>query len=134
MAHHTPESTTSTVEEAAPPDIATMRHTVNRLLDPDATPEALPPAPAELDTLTDLLRGQLALLAPEVETRARTLSKNSIPRYCALACVGEARERLRAEPSRHYGGAAGHARRLARALNALVDHYERLNAGTVSHG
>lgn len=120
---------TARTDMEAPPDVATMRHTVNRLLDPDATPDALPPALDELDTLTALLRGQIELLAPKVETRARRLGKDSIPRYCALACVGEARERLRAEPSPRYGGAAGHARRLARALNALVDHWERLDGG-----
>lgn len=124
MAHRTAEQTQPA--DTAPPDIATMRHTVNRLLDPDAVSDALPPGPDELDTLTALLRGQLALLAPEVEVLARGLGRNSIPRYCALACVGEARERLRAEPSPQYGGAVGHARRLARALNALVDHWERL--------
>ncbi|MGW2704154.1 DUF6415 family natural product biosynthesis protein [Streptomyces sp. NPDC001340] len=44
--------------------------------------------------------------------------KENIPRYCALARIGDARSRLQAEPSRRYGGAVGHARCLARALNA----------------
>lgn len=126
MSRHGAADAGATAEDCLPPDIATMRDTVNRLLDPDATPDALPPASEELDALTVLLRGQLELLVPEIESRARRLGKDSIPRFCALACVGEARERLRAEPSQRFGGRAGYARRLARALNALCDHYERL--------
>ncbi|MEU5892528.1 DUF6415 family natural product biosynthesis protein [Streptomyces sp. NPDC047461] len=109
-----------------PPDIATMREAVDRLLDPDAAPETLPPAPDEVDTLTVQLRGHLELLLPEVEETVKKLPRSSIPRYCALACVGEARERLRTEPSPRFGGPAGHARRLARTLNALCDHWQAL--------
>ncbi|WP_282703265.1 DUF6415 family natural product biosynthesis protein [Streptomyces sp. CC219B] len=108
-----------------PPDIATMRAAVDRLLDPDAAPEALPLDAAGLETLTLQLRGHIQLLLPEIEQAARLLPKASIPRYCLLACAGEARERLRAEPSERFGGAVGLARRLARALNALCDHYEQ---------
>ena len=46
MAHRTAEQTQPA--DTAPPDIATMRHTVNRLLDPDAVSDALPPGPDEL--------------------------------------------------------------------------------------
>lgn len=109
-----------------PPDIATMRAIVDRLLDPDAAPETLPPAPDEIETLTLQLRGHLELLLPEVEETAQKLPRASIPRYCALACTGEARERLRTEPSPRFGGPVGHARRLARTLNALADHWEAL--------
>ncbi|WP_406100795.1 DUF6415 family natural product biosynthesis protein [Streptomyces canus] len=115
-----------TEREQRPPDIDTMREIVDRLLDPDAVPQALPPAPGELETLTLQLRGHLELLLPEVEETAKRLPRQSIPRYCALACIGEARERLRSEPTRRYGGPAGHARRLARTLNALCDHWEAL--------
>jgi hypothetical protein len=113
-----------------PPDIATMRAVVDRLLDPDAAPDVLPPAPDEVDTLTVQLRGHLELLLPEVEETASRLPRSNIPRYCALACVGEARERLRTGPSSRFGGPAGHARRLARTLNALLDHWEALRGGT----
>jgi hypothetical protein len=112
--------------QTAPPDVETMRAVVDRLLDPDAAPEALPPAPGELETLTLQLRGHLELLLPEVEEQARQLPRDSIPRYCLLACAGEARERLRAEPTPRFGGPPGYARRLARALNALLDHHEAL--------
>ncbi|MGW9025948.1 DUF6415 family natural product biosynthesis protein [Streptomyces sp. NPDC055722] len=112
--------------DQAPPDLATMREAVDRLLDPDAVPVALPPAPDELEALTLQLRGHLELLMPEVEQLAQCLSKNSVPRYCALACLGEARQRLAAQPSPAPGGDLAYARRLARALNALVDHFEKL--------
>jgi hypothetical protein len=109
-----------------PPDIATMRAIVDRLLGPDAVPETLPPAPGEIGTRTLQLRGHLELLLPEVEETAQKLPRASIPRYCALACAGEARERLRTEPAPRFGGPVGHARRLARTLNALCDHWEAL--------
>ncbi|MFD1659805.1 DUF6415 family natural product biosynthesis protein [Streptomyces caeni] len=108
------------------PDIAAMRETANRLLDPDATPEALPPAADELERLTGLLREHLGLLMPQIEQLTERLPKDSIPRYCALACTGEARRKLAAAPSPAPGGAVAHARRLARSLTALVDHYETL--------
>lgn len=107
-----------------------MRETVSRLLDPDAVPEALPPAAGELETLTATLRGHVELLAPEVEAAARTLKPGSIARYTVLGCVWEARSRLEAEPNPRFGGALGYARRLARALNALCDHYETHTRGT----
>ncbi|MFD0138014.1 DUF6415 family natural product biosynthesis protein [Streptomyces sp. NPDC127159] len=112
--------------EQAPPDIDLMRTAIYRLLDPDATPDALPPAPDEVDTLTLQIRGHLAVLMPEVELLAARLRKDSIPRYCALACLGEARGKLRTQPSPALGGDVAYARRLARALNALCDHYEAL--------
>ena len=111
----------------APPDITTMRQAVDRLLDPDAVPGALPPAAEELDTLTLQLRGHLNLLMPEVEAVAQQLLKDDIPRYCALACLGEARGKLRAQPSPTAHGPVAYARRLARVLNALCDHYETLS-------
>jgi hypothetical protein len=112
--------------KAEPPDIETMRDVIDRLLDPDAVPAALPPAGAELETLTLQLRGHLGLMLPEVEETAKRLPAESIPRYCALVSVDEARARLRAEPTRRFGGPAGHARRLARTLPALCDHWEAL--------
>ncbi|MFG3034594.1 DUF6415 family natural product biosynthesis protein [Streptomyces sp. NPDC048253] len=42
------------------------------------------------------------------------------------ACVGEARGKLRAEPGHGPGGTLGYAQRLARVLNALCDHYEKI--------
>ncbi|MFI6662514.1 DUF6415 family natural product biosynthesis protein [Streptomyces sp. NPDC050523] len=127
MPHRTAQPTAAGLGES-PPDIATMRVTVNRLLDPDSAPEALPPAAAEVDILTARLRGHVQLLAPEVELAARELAPGSIARYSVLGCVWEATSRLEAEPCQRYGGPAGYARRLARALNALCDHYEQLSS------
>lgn len=110
-----------------PPDLVTMRETVNRLLDPDAGPDTLPPAGDELETLTAAVRGHIEVLAPEVEAAARMLTPGSTRRYTTLGCVWEARSRMEAQPSPRFGGAPGYARRLARTLNALCDHYETLN-------
>lgn len=107
-------------------DVATMRSVVDRLLDPDAAPGVLSPGPDEVATLTLQLRGHVQLLIPEVEQAARTLKSGSVHRYTVLQCVWEASSRLEAEPSQRYGGPVGHARRLARVLNALCDHYEHL--------
>jgi len=130
MAHRTAPAPAGAEQDQTPPDLETMRITVNRLLDPDAVAEALPPAADELDTLTLQLRGHLQLLMPEVEQAAQRLSKESIPRYCARACLGEARMKLALEPQPGLSAGVAHARRLARVLNALCDHYESLGGAT----
>lgn len=109
---------------ADPPDIIVMRKTAGALLGPDAL--ALAPSGDQLATLTLTLREHLAVLMPEVERAAGTLKRESIPRYCALACLGEARGKLRATPAGGPDGALRHAQRLARVLNALCDHFERV--------
>ncbi|MEU9518271.1 DUF6415 family natural product biosynthesis protein [Streptomyces sp. NPDC048224] len=124
MAHAIAPRATAEEQRCAPPDLGAMRETAGILLEPDAAPVALPPADGELAALTATLRGHLELLIPEVEHALRRLPEDSIPRYCALACIGEARGKLGATPSRRYGGDAGHARRLARVLRALCDHHE----------
>lgn len=103
-----------------------MRDTVNRILDPDGVPQALPPASEELHKLTATVREHIERLAPEVEQAAHTLKSGSVARYTVLGCVWEERSRLEATPSGRSGGPVGHARRLARVLNALCDHYERI--------
>ncbi|MFB7494325.1 DUF6415 family natural product biosynthesis protein [Streptomyces sp. NPDC056161] len=108
----------------SPPDITAMRQTTALLLGPNGGTGELPPIPADLDTLTATLHNHLEQLIPEVERQAGRLPEDSIPRHCALACVGEARRRLQAGPSPRYGGNAGNARRLARVLHALCGHYE----------
>ncbi|MFJ3302177.1 DUF6415 family natural product biosynthesis protein [Streptomyces sp. NPDC086549] len=115
-------------EPYGPVDIKVMRETARILLEPDAAPDALPPGPDELDTLTRTLSGHLELLVPEVEKAAGRLHKESIPRYCALACVGEARGKLRSTPRPGVSRDVAHARKLARVLNALCEHYEKLAA------
>ncbi|MET9081981.1 DUF6415 family natural product biosynthesis protein [Streptomyces sp. NPDC004237] len=105
-------------------DIDAMRRTAAILLDPDAFEAAT--APSGLDTLTKTLLGHLEALAPIIEQSARTLCEESIRRRTALVCVWEARSRLESTPRARTGGSIGHTRRLARALAALCDQYERI--------
>ena len=112
-----------------PPDLETMRATVARLLGPDGGPEALPPAAGEVDMLTRMMRGQLELLIPDVERLVGGRTKN-VSQYCALACIGEARGKLSAEPLPGLSGAVAYARRLSRVLAALCDHYENLGGAS----
>ncbi|MGI5518830.1 DUF6415 family natural product biosynthesis protein [Streptomyces sp. CA-106131] len=108
--------------ETQPVDIETMRQSVGRLLGPDATS----PESDELAELTGLLRGHMQLIIPEIEQAAGKLPKDDVPRYCALACIGEARAKLRATAGDGPHRAIAHARKLARSLAALCDHYEAL--------
>lgn len=107
-----------------PPDIETMRAATRQMLADDAEL----PAFEELQTLTLQLRGHMMLLIPEVEIAAGRLPKDDIPRYCALACVGEARMKLNLTAGRGLPAGIAHAKRLSRSLNALCDHYENLRA------
>ncbi|MFV0132800.1 DUF6415 family natural product biosynthesis protein [Streptomyces sp. HMX87] len=109
--------------DTAPIDLDVMRQAVRRLLEPG--PAAVP-ADDELVLLTEQLRGHVQLIIPVIERIAGKQPKDSVPRYCTLACVGEARRRLSAQPSPRYGGALGYARRLARVLSALCEHHEKL--------
>lgn len=106
-----------------PIDIATMRDSARILLAADAGLPVLD----ELDTLTLTLREHIHLLIPEVAQAAAREPKDSIPRYCALACVGEARSKLRAGQGSRADGGVAYTRKLARSLNALCDHWESLN-------
>jgi hypothetical protein len=115
-------STAATTNETAPVDIVTMRETVGRFLPHDADQ----PTGVELAELVDMMRGQLELIIPEVHATAVSLPKTDIPRYCALACVGEAHARLNSKPLPGLDGPAIYARLLARTLNALADHYVNL--------
>ncbi|MGW5475421.1 DUF6415 family natural product biosynthesis protein [Streptomyces sp. NPDC004008] len=115
----------STVEQAAPypPDVATIRRHALRLIGP----ESPTPWPEELETLNALLRGHLQLLIPEVQRMATPLPAHDIPRACAMACIGEARIRLRIGwPEDSSAVRLATARKLARSVNALCDHYENL--------
>ncbi len=87
----------------------------------------------EVNEATIALRSHIELLAPEVEQAAGELSEDAPTRAAALACVGEARGKLRA-PELTFAGLGGgvmYARRLARVLAALCDHYESVSTGIV---
>lgn len=125
MAHRTAEPLGAAGQSQAPPDIATMRATAAPVLGPDDGPDALPPSAAALETLEGTLRGHLQLLIPDVQKAASTRRKD-VQAYCALACVGEARGKLTVAPGNTPSSRVHHARRLARVLLALCEHYERL--------
>ncbi|MFI6567110.1 DUF6415 family natural product biosynthesis protein [Streptomyces sp. NPDC050534] len=115
----------ATVQAAAltqPVDIDTMRHSISRLINPDRQP----PTDDTLAILHSLLRGHLQLLIPEVEHAALERDAEDVPRYVALACTDQARTTLRTQFRPGTRGALVHARRLARRLAALCEHYEAL--------
>ncbi|MET8571931.1 DUF6415 family natural product biosynthesis protein [Streptomyces sp. NPDC004783] len=109
----------------APVDLAVMREATAILVNRDAT-AALLPENTDVGVLTETVRGHLAALIPELELAAAKLREESAARYCVLACISEAHGKLSAQPSPRYGGAISYARRLARVLNALCAHYEKL--------
>lgn len=130
MPHRTAPSAAEAELDQAPPDIATMRTTARRLLDEHAEPVS----PEQLETLQLTLHGQLQLINPIVEEMALGLPKDDAPRACALACVGEARMRVRLEGGDTPPVHMSVARRLARSVNALCDHYDRLASDLASEG
>lgn len=101
--------------EQDPADIETMRATIARALTPENPAE-------ETREVLALLHGEIALMLPELEAGIARLPKNDGARYCALACVGEARMKLRASSAPVEDDAR--ARSLARTLAALCDHHE----------
>jgi hypothetical protein len=122
-------TSTARDQDQAPLDLQIMRESALRVLGPDDSSEALPHTVDELDTLALALRGHLQLILAEVE-RAAGPRPSSAQSYCALACIGEARRRLGVTPHPALQARVAHARLLARCLNALCDHYERLSAAS----
>ncbi|MFI7020480.1 DUF6415 family natural product biosynthesis protein [Streptomyces sp. NPDC050164] len=110
----------ATATKAVPLDLETMRSCADRLLARNAGSLSS----EELETLTLQLRGHIMVAVPEVETAALALPEDTVPRACALFCVGEARLRLSSEPGRHLSAHIAHAQRLARSVRVLCDHYE----------
>ncbi|MHB9757180.1 DUF6415 family natural product biosynthesis protein [Streptomyces sp. BYX5S] len=113
---------TAPEHDPRPLDVVTMRTAAHRLLAEDA--EA--PAAEELDTLTVALRGMIMLAAPEVLSLASALPADDVPASCARIGVGEARGRLTVTPRPGLHAGIAHARRLARSVVAMADHYESL--------
>ncbi|MFE2583291.1 DUF6415 family natural product biosynthesis protein [Streptomyces sp. NPDC059378] len=104
-------------------DVAAIRWNIGLLLPHH---QALPLTDGELVSLTDFLRTQTRLLITQVEQAAALRPAEDVPRYIALACTRQARDRLQAEPGPDRHGLLVHARRLARALAALCDHHDAL--------
>ncbi|MGW5248815.1 DUF6415 family natural product biosynthesis protein [Streptomyces sp. NPDC004129] len=108
--------------ETPPVDVETMRENIGRLIGPGAASLE----DEELAGLTSLMHSHMQLIIPEIERAAGKLPEDDVPRYCALACIGEARAKLRATPGAGPHRAVAYARKLARSLMALCDHYEAL--------
>lgn len=130
MPHRTAPSVARAELDQDPPDIATMRTTAHRLL----AEHAEPVGPEQLETLWLALYGHMQLLAPLIEEMVLGLPKDDAPRACALACVGEAHMRVRlgggGTPPVHVSVAT----QLARSVNALCDHYDRLASDLADKG
>ncbi|WP_153812825.1 DUF6415 family natural product biosynthesis protein [Streptomyces sp. SUK 48] len=109
-------------------DTATMRQNASLTLGPEGQADAPPPAPEKRGSLIFVLRDHLVQLIPEVEKKLGQLPRESSGRYCASACVGEARGKLQARPARGPDGEVEYARRPARVLRALLDHFEDAGA------
>ncbi|MFM9630285.1 DUF6415 family natural product biosynthesis protein [Streptomyces galilaeus] len=113
----------ATADTSSDIDLVAMRRSVNVLLDHEGVPAGPAPDGAELEALIATLRGHLEVLIPAVDD-VLGKAEESVTRHCMLACLGDARLRLRAEPSPRHNGLVGHARRLARVVHVLVEHYE----------
>ncbi|GAA3873278.1 hypothetical protein GCM10023084_27810 [Streptomyces lacrimifluminis] len=119
-----------TVSFSLPVDIATLRASAHTLLKPDA--EA--PSEEELETLTLMLTGHLALIILELErVAAGRRGDDDIPRVCARMAVSESLRKLRSKPGQGLSAHVAYARRLSRSLNSLCHHYEQLR-GAQSEG
>jgi hypothetical protein len=103
-------------------DVVTMRAAVAQMLADDAPLLGY----EELQTTTLQLRGHLMLLIPEIEGLAGSVPGDHGPVEFAAAGVSEARRRLDELPGPGLPRAVGHAQRLARSVEALCTHLERL--------
>ncbi|MFC3351994.1 DUF6415 family natural product biosynthesis protein, partial [Streptomyces echinoruber] len=89
----TAQPPTAAEPRQAPPDIDTMRATARRVFAAGLSADDL--SADDLDTLVPALRGHVRLLIPEVQQAAERTPTDSVQRHCALACVGDARGKLR---------------------------------------
>lgn len=121
MAHRTvPAPDAAENAQGDLPDLDTMRVSARHAL-------AETPQPDELDTLGATLRGHIQVLIPDVERLAGRAPKDSVPRICALACVGEATRKLRlGDGAPVLAVRVAVVQKLARSVGALCDHYENL--------
>ncbi|MGY6019626.1 DUF6415 family natural product biosynthesis protein [Streptomyces spinosirectus] len=118
MAHRRTElAQQETEEDPRPPDIVTMRASTARAL-------ADAPSSDDLDTLAALLRSHMRVLIPEVEKLAAR--RNDTAGISARACIGEAYRKLQIGNGDIEAVRVSVVQKLARSVNALCDHYERL--------
>jgi hypothetical protein len=112
------------VNTEAPPDITTMRESVDIALIDIRDSEAV--GGDQLETLVLTLRGHIEVLLPEVEALAGRLPKDDIPARVAIACMSEAREKLRIGIGQSTTLKVSLIWKLARSVRALCDHFENL--------
>ncbi|MEW2570514.1 DUF6415 family natural product biosynthesis protein [Streptomyces sp. NPDC047070] len=124
MSHRTAGPPATAERILDPVDIETMRAVVRRFLVGDDLGDHAPSALGELATLLLQMRGHMQLLIPDIELATTRLPRDDAPRYCALACVGEARGKL--SPYSRPSLDLEYAAKMARTLRALCDHYENL--------
>ncbi|MEV5805834.1 DUF6415 family natural product biosynthesis protein [Streptomyces parvulus] len=110
----------------APVDLQKMRETATLLLAPDAEV----PSSEGLETLRRTLAGMMREAIPEVEATAGRRPQDDVLRACALACVGEARMRLRLVVGDGFEQRLAHAVKLARSVRALADHCQTLGCAS----
>ncbi|GGZ73927.1 DUF6415 family natural product biosynthesis protein [Streptomyces echinoruber] len=113
---------TAAEPDTRPLDIDTMRATARRVFATGLSAD-------DLDTLVLALRGHMQLLIPEVQQAAERTPTDNAQRHCALACVGDARGKLRLGNGRTPEVRVAVAQKLARCVNALCDHYKTLGGG-----
>ncbi|MGW0708124.1 DUF6415 family natural product biosynthesis protein [Streptomyces sp. NPDC002643] len=124
-----PDDDTATPTESLPIDTETMRDTTARLLPPHAHQLQ----PADLLDLTLLCRGHLTLLVLEVETASHRRPKDDPLTADALIDVDEARRRLNLTLGGRLHHTLAHAQRLARSVDLLLGHMEKLGGGRPEH-
>lgn len=119
MTHRTTEPRHPALEGTEPPDLKTMRATAARALNEELSGDAV-------GTVADTLRGHLRVLIPEVEALTAQQPRESIDAICARASVGEARIKLGLGGTDIEAVHVSVTQKLARSVNALCNHYERL--------
>ena len=122
--HTTPQiSTTDGGRDPRPVDISAMRDMARRVL---ALGEATPLL-EDLERLTEILRGHVQLLVPEIRALIRTQSSGDLHAGIAQVGVDEAWRRLHTTRGFGPGAAYRHAKKVALSVCSLCDHYEHLN-------
>ncbi|WP_217552028.1 DUF6415 family natural product biosynthesis protein [Streptomyces sp. GbtcB6] len=127
MTQATDHPTAAAEGDRLPPiDVPAMRASARRLLSGDAGD----PAPDEVPVMISTLRGHLELITPVVERVAALKPDDdrgwTVPVNCAIIAAADTRRTMRVETPSGRESAVRHARRLARRLNAMCDHFQTL--------
>jgi hypothetical protein len=118
----TREQCSAAGRDARPLDIPTMRATVRRLYSMDGTATL-----EDLDEITELLRGHVRLMVPELRDVIRRQPAGDVGAQIAEYGVDEAWRRLNTTPGFGSEAIYRRARKLAMSVQSLCDHYETFN-------